>query len=71
LAQTLIVVGAVLLALRLMPNLFFLVLVLPVFPLMLGIQALAAGRQRHAWAFGLSAALFIAWTLLAVFPLSA
>jgi dienelactone hydrolase len=71
LAQTLIVVGAVLLALRLMPNLFFLVLVLPVFPLMLGIHALAAGRQRHAWAFGLSAALFIAWTLLAVFPLSA
>jgi hypothetical protein len=70
LANTLIIVGSLLLAMRLTPGLSFLVLILPVFPLILGAHALAAGRQRHVWAFTISAVLFISWALMAVFPLS-
>jgi hypothetical protein len=54
---------------QLTEGVFFLALILPVFPLILGAHAAAAGRQRNAWAFGLSAALFASWALLAVFPL--
>jgi hypothetical protein len=69
LAQCGAVIGALVLALNLNSGLFFLVLILPVFPVILGAHALAAGRQRNPWAFGLSAALFISWSLIAVFPL--
>jgi dienelactone hydrolase len=69
--QVLVVVGSLFLALQLIPSLFFLMLILPIFPLMMGAHALAAGRQRHAWAYALSAALFIGWAILAVFPLAA
>ena len=58
-----------LLALRLSSGLGFLVLILPLFPLILGFHALAASRQRDPLAFALSAALFVSWMILAVFPL--
>jgi len=69
LAHSLIVVGSLFLALRLSPELGFLTLILPVFPLMLGLHALASGPYRRVWAFTLSGALFLGWALLAVFPL--
>lgn len=70
LVNSLLIATSLLLALRLTPGIYFLVLILPVFPLVLGLHALAAGRQRHPWAFGLSGAILIGWMLLAVFPLS-
>jgi dienelactone hydrolase len=70
LTDSLMIIGGLLLVMKLVPGLFFLQLIMPVFPLILGAHALSAGRQRHTWAFGLSAALFISWVLLAVFPLS-
>ncbi|HSF81323.1 MAG TPA: alpha/beta fold hydrolase [Anaerolineales bacterium] len=69
LAHSLIVLGALFLALRLSPELGFLTLILPVFPLMLGLHALASGSHRSSWAFASSGALFLSWALLAVFPL--
>ncbi|MBE7528410.1 MAG: alpha/beta fold hydrolase [Chloroflexi bacterium] len=52
------------------PSLFFLVLVLPVLPIVLGIMALVGGAVDDPWAYGLGNALFFAWLLLALFPLA-
>jgi pimeloyl-ACP methyl ester carboxylesterase len=69
LGYSLILVGALFLALRLNPELGFLSLILPVFPLVLGLHALAAGPYRWRSTFALGGALFIGWLVLAVFPL--
>lgn len=69
LVHTLIVVGALFLVLNLSPELGFLALILPLFPIMLGLHALAVGPYREKWSFALSGALFISWLVLAVFPL--
>lgn len=69
LTYSLIFVGALFLAIRLNPELGFLILILPVFPLVLGLHALAAGPFRWRAPFVLGAALFIGWLVLAVFPL--
>jgi hypothetical protein len=64
-----VVVATMFLAIRLTPALGFLTLLLPLFPLVLGLQALAAAPYRGSWPFALSGALFTSWLLLAVFPL--
>jgi dienelactone hydrolase len=63
------VAGSLVLALRLSPDLGFLILILPLFPVVLGLHALVAGPLRGSWSFALSGALFTSWLLLAVFPL--
>jgi hypothetical protein len=70
LVQSLSMVVALFLAIQLSRGLSFLMLILPLFPLLLGAHTVAAWRQRNAWAFGLSAALFMSWVVLAVFPLN-
>jgi hypothetical protein len=69
LAHSVVLVGAMLLALQLSPELGFLIITLPLFPIMLGLHALAAAPYRGSWPFSLSGALFVSWLLLAVFPL--
>ena len=69
LAHALVLVGSLYLALTLNPELGFLFLLLPLFPVVLGLHALAAAPHRGAWPFALSGALFVSWLLLAVFPL--
>lgn len=64
-----ILVGGMFMALRLNPELSFLFLILPVFPVMLGLHAIACGPYRWRTTFALGGALFIGWLLLAVFPL--
>jgi len=70
LGYTLVLVGAHFLALRLNPELGFLVLILPVFPLVLGLHAISAGPYRWRMSFALGGALFIGWLVVAVFPLT-
>jgi pimeloyl-ACP methyl ester carboxylesterase len=69
LGYSLILDWALYLAFRLNPELGFLILILPVFPLVLGIHALAAGPYRWRASFALGGALFVGWLLVAVFPL--
>jgi dienelactone hydrolase len=64
-----ILLGALFISLRLNPELSFLILILPVFPVILGLHAIAAGPYRWRTTFALGGALFIGWLLLAVFPL--
>jgi len=68
-AQSAILVAALTLALQLSPEVGFLLLILPLFPIILGLHALAAASYRGGWPFALSGALFVSWLLLAVFPL--
>jgi hypothetical protein len=69
LTQSGVLVGGVWLAVRLSPDLGFLTLIVPAFPLILGFHAVAAGPQRGRWPFALSGALFLGWAILAFSPL--
>ena len=69
LVSSLMVVAALFAAMMFGSGLGFLILILPLFPVMLGFHALAAGRQGSAWAFALSGAAFLSWMVMAVFPL--
>ena len=69
LAQSFILLSSLFLALRLSSELGFLSLILPLFPIILGLHAIAVALQRDNWAFALSGALFTSWIILAVFPL--
>lgn len=68
-AHSLVLVGTLALAILLSPELGFLFLILPVFPIVIALHALAAAPHRGSWAFAISGALFVSWMLLAVFPL--
>jgi dienelactone hydrolase len=57
------------LALRLHPELGFLVLILPLFPVILALHLAAALPHRGPWPYAVSGALFTSWLVLAVFPL--
>jgi pimeloyl-ACP methyl ester carboxylesterase len=67
--HSLVLVGSMLLALQFSQGLYFILLILPLFPLILGLHALATVLQHDRWTLGLSGALFVSWMLLAVFPL--
>jgi hypothetical protein len=69
LLNSLLLLGGMLLALQLDSNLGFIILILPVFPVILLLHTLVNIPQRGGWAFALSGALFISWLVLAVFPL--
>jgi pimeloyl-ACP methyl ester carboxylesterase len=64
-----VLAGGLLLALRLNPELGFLILILPLLPIVLGLHGLAAAPHRGSWPFALGGALFTSWLFLAVFPL--
>jgi pimeloyl-ACP methyl ester carboxylesterase len=66
-----IVLGAgFVLALRLIPELGILILILPVLPIVNGLLELGSARLRGSWPFAVSGALFMSWVILAVFPMA-
>lgn len=70
LAQSVLISAGLLLAIVTIPGLFVLVLVLPLFPLIIGLMTIANAALQDPWAGGLGNALFFAWLLLAYFPLA-
>jgi hypothetical protein len=69
LAQSVMLALVLLFAMRLNPELGFLIIILPLFPVVLFIHMLAAAPQSSRWAYALSGAALLSWLLLAVFPL--
>lgn len=69
LAHTVLLTAGLILSERLLPDLGVLILVLPVLPALLGLVELATARLRGWWPYAMSGALFLSWTLLAVFPI--
>jgi pimeloyl-ACP methyl ester carboxylesterase len=57
------------LSMRVIPGLYVLILILPLLPVILGLVELATARLRGSWPFAICGALFLSWTLLAVFPM--
>jgi pimeloyl-ACP methyl ester carboxylesterase len=69
LAHSALLYGGLFLSLTLDPALAFLMLIMPLLTVLLGLHALAATPYRGIWAYALSGAMFLSWTILAVFPL--
>lgn len=68
--QSVLIAAGLLLAIFLVPGLFVLVLVLPLFPFIIAFMTVANAALDDPWATGLANALFFAWLLLAYFPLA-
>jgi len=58
-----------LLAINITSELGFLILLLPLFPLIFLFHAVPTMKQQGSWSFALSGSLFLGWMTLAVFPL--
>jgi len=67
--QSAAIILSLVLAIMLTPGLGFIMIILPVVPVMIGIHMLVISSRHGSWAYALSGAMFIAWLLLAVFPL--
>ena len=52
------------------PQLGFISLLLPIFPIILGIMGAVGAAVDRPWAVALGNALFFGWLLVAVFPLA-
>jgi len=70
LAQTAIIVAGLGLTVLLNSSLFFVVLLMPVIPIILAIMAIAGAVFDRPWSYAIGNALFFGWLLVAVFPLA-
>ncbi len=70
LGQSLVLVVGLALVVFLVPGMFFVFLLLPLAPLLIGILAIAGAVFDSPWAYGVGSALFFGWVLAAVFPLA-
>jgi pimeloyl-ACP methyl ester carboxylesterase len=66
---SLIICLGLLLSIKITSGLGFLILLLPLFPLVLLIHTIPNIPQKGSWSFALSGSLFVGWMTLAVFPL--
>jgi pimeloyl-ACP methyl ester carboxylesterase len=69
LVQVVSVILGLYLALSINPELGIIFLLLPLFPVFLGLHMLSISSKHGSWAFALPGAMFTAWLLMAVFPL--
>ncbi len=67
--HSLLLSAVFILSMRLIPGLYVLILMLPLLPIILGLVELVTARLRGTWPFAICGALFLSWTLLAVFPM--
>jgi pimeloyl-ACP methyl ester carboxylesterase len=61
--------GGIVLVHRLIPELSFLLLILPLVPIIIGLVELVTARLRGSWPFAISGALYMSWMILAVLPI--
>jgi pimeloyl-ACP methyl ester carboxylesterase len=70
LLQTAVIIAGLGLTVALSPGLFFVILLLPVIPIILGILTIFGAAIDRPWSFAVGNALFFGWLLVAVFPLA-
>lgn len=68
--QSAIIVAGLVLTILIAPQLGFISLLLPIFPIILGIMGAVGAAVDRPWAVALGNALFFGWLLVAVFPLA-
>jgi pimeloyl-ACP methyl ester carboxylesterase len=69
LVNSLIIIIGMLLSISLLPSTGFLILIIPIVPILLALHMLFTIPWGHGWVFGISGSMFISWTLFAVFPI--
>ena len=67
--QVISILVSLFLAIRLTADIGFLILILPLVPVIIGIHMLVISSKHGVWAYALSGAMFTSWLILAVFPL--
>lgn len=70
LGQSAALVGGFFLTLQLLPQLSFIFILLPLFPIFMAIFSFAAAMLNNAWSYAIGSALFFGWVLAAGFPLA-
>lgn len=70
LGQSAVLVGGFFLTLQFLPKLFFIFLLLPLFPIFMVIFSFAAAMLDEVWSYALGSALFFGWAIAAAFPLA-
>lgn len=69
LAQNLAIISGLLVAIYFLPQLGFLLMLLPIFPIIIALLSFVAAQVDDAWSYALGSTLFFAWIIAAVFPL--
>ncbi|BAZ11943.1 hypothetical protein NIES4071_37710 [Calothrix sp. NIES-4071] len=70
LGQSVVLIGGFILVLYLLPQLGFIALLLPVFPVLVAIFSYTASVLNEPWSYAIGNALFFGWALAATFPLA-
>ena len=70
LLQSTALVGGFILVLYLLPELGFIWLLLPLFPIVMAILSFAARCLNEPWSYAIGSAMFFGWILAATFPLA-
>ncbi|MBW4575903.1 MAG: alpha/beta fold hydrolase [Aphanothece sp. CMT-3BRIN-NPC111] len=70
LVQSLALVGGFFLVVYLVPQLGFIFLIIPVFPIFIAIVSFAASQLNEVWSYAIGSALFFGWAIAAAFPLA-
>lgn len=69
LVQSVALLGGFISVLFLLPQLSFIFLILPVFPVLVAILSLAGTALKEVWIYAVGSALFFGWAIAAAFPL--
>ncbi|MBE9010465.1 alpha/beta fold hydrolase [Pseudanabaenaceae cyanobacterium LEGE 13415] len=69
-AQSVALIGGFVLVLQFLPQLGFMFILLPLFPVLLTVLTIVATQVRESWSVAIASALFFAWLLAAGFPLA-
>jgi len=70
LGQSAVLIGGFILVLYFLPQLSFIYLLLPLFPIFMAIFAFCSGFLNNSWSYALGSTLFFGWVLASAFPLS-
>ncbi|AFY86850.1 alpha/beta hydrolase [Chroococcidiopsis thermalis] len=69
LGQSLVLVIGLLATIQMLPQIGFIFLLLPIFPLFLAMFAIASASVKDVWAYAIGCSLFFSWAIAAAFPL--
>lgn len=70
LGQSVALVGGFFLTLQFLPQLSFIFLLLPLFPLFMAMFSYIAAMLKEVWSYAVGCALFFGWVITAAFPMS-
>jgi pimeloyl-ACP methyl ester carboxylesterase len=67
--QSVILVGGFIGTVAILPSLGFMVILLPVFPLLMGLFTFIVAKVHHPWSYAIACAPLLAWMIVTPFPM--